>query len=440
MQWRFVLYLNLLAILAFFNPYQSTAQEYTLGDILRVGIENSERVKISAENITIAEMGKRKAFSVLVPHLTAFGTFTQFNDDNTMNLGGLLLVSQPDHQTTWGLRLDQAITMNGREVTAFNMAKDNIEKNRFDHQAVREDYLLAIAAAFFDVLKAQRSLEISEVNLKRVTAYRNAARTRFKVGEVTKTVLLRAEGELSGALSDQIRARNGLELARAVLARRVGIPEGFTLKEEKLEAQEGISLAQFLDKALAQRAELKSLDTQKKMAGEQLQYAKGAFWPQLGLSAVYSGADQGPMGFSFTKESKYVGASINFPLFEGGLRSADVQEAGSKLKQSELAYHNTARDIRVEVQNAYLDLGTQKGTLRYLEDQLTFARDNYNAVTRQFEFGLANHLDVLDANNLLLSAERQLADASYNYQMAIMRIRRTTGGLQDFVSAVKQDK
>jgi outer membrane protein len=63
------------------------------------------------------------------------------------------------------------------------------------------------------------------------------------------------------------------------------------------------------------------------------------------------------------------------------------------------------------VQSAYLDLQTQAGILRFLNDQFTFARENYLAVTRQFEFGLSNSLDVLDANALLVSAERKAASA-----------------------------
>ena len=153
----------------------------------------------------------------------------------------------------------------------------------------------------------------------------------------------------------------------------------------------------------------------------------------MGLAAVYSGADQNPSGSTFNKESRYAIASLNFPLFEGGLRKAEVNQSISRLKQSELALNDMAQTVRVEVENVYLDLETQKGTLQFLGDQLTFARDNYNAVSRQFEFGLASSLDVIDANNLLLSAERQVADATYNYQLAILRLQRATGGLQNLV-------
>ena len=94
-----------------------------------------------------------------------------------------------------------------------------------------------------------------------------------------------------------------------------------------------------------------------------------------------------------------------------------------------LPYEDYKKSIGVEVQSAYLDLVTQKGILKYLEDQVVYARDNFNAVSKQFEFGLAQSLDVMDANTLLVTAERNLAEAVYDYQVAILRMKKATGTL-----------
>jgi outer membrane protein len=87
------------------------------------------------------------------------------------------------------------------------------------------------------------------------------------------------------------------------------------------------------------------------------------------------------------------------------------------------------KSIDIEVQTAYLELVTQKGTLQFLNDQMVFARDNIRAVARQFEFGLSNSLDVLDANNLLVSSERKVATALYTYQLALLYMKKATGTL-----------
>ena len=98
-----------------------------------------------------------------------------------------------------------------------------------------------------------------------------------------------------------------------------------------------------------------------------------------------------------------------------------------------LLYEDYKKSIGVKSQSAYLDLVTQKGILKYLEDQVVYARDNYNAVSKQFEFGLAQSLDVMDANTLLVTAERNLAEAVYDYQLAILKMKKATGTLLKIV-------
>jgi outer membrane protein len=160
-----------------------------------------------------------------------------------------------------------------------------------------------------------------------------------------------------------------------------------------------------------------------------VKYAKGAFWPSLSASGVYSSADQSPATQTLVRDSTYGLLSLNFPFFEGGLRRADVREARARERQSALAYEDFKKSVGIEVASAYLDLVTQKGTLKYLEDQVVYARDNFNAVAKQFEFGLAQSLDVMDANTLLVTAERNLSEAVYNYQVAILKMKKATGTL-----------
>ena len=147
---------------------------------------------------------------------------------------------------------------------------------------------------------------------------------------------------------------------------------------------------------------MKSYDMQTKMAEQQVKYARGAFWPNMGLFAIYNRADQDPLTSTFNDESVFGGVSLTFPFFEGGLRMAEYKEAKAKERQARLAYDDLKKSVDIELQAACLDLDTLKGSLKFLEDQQIFAKDNYNAVMKQFENGLATSLDVMDANTLLI--------------------------------------
>jgi outer membrane protein len=285
-------------------------------------------------------------------------------------------------------------------------------------------------------LKAKKSLEIASDNMARLSQYRDSVEKRVKVGELTKTSLLRAESELSGARSDYLKATNALELYRSMLVRITGIEANFSLKETLPPVEDNISLKSMQEIALNSRTDLKSYDMQTKMADEEVKYAWGAFWPSLDLFAIYQGADQNPPGQTLNRESVLAGVSLNFPFFEGGLRIAELKEAKAKQRQAKLFYDDFRKNVDIELQGAYLDLQTQKGIIKFLEDQLAFAKDNYKAVLRQFENGLAVSLDVMDANSLLLASEKNLSEALYNYQLAYLKVKRSSGTLLQFVTAV----
>ncbi len=214
-----------LILLIFFSIFVfvqfAHAVEYSLDDLYRIALERSERIKISEEDLFIAETGKDKATSVLLPKLSAFWNYTRYTESKTTTTASSgsssLSVIQPDYSSSWGLRLDQSVSLSGRELTAFRMSKENIEKSKYDLYTAREEYLLSVSSGYYDVLRARKAFEIAKSNVERLTKYRDAAAIRLKVGEVTKTTLLRAEAELSGAQSDEIKTRNGFEIAKLCL-------------------------------------------------------------------------------------------------------------------------------------------------------------------------------------------------------------------------------
>ncbi len=147
------------------------------------------------------------------------------------------------------------------------------------------------------------------------------------------------------------------------------------------------------------------------------------------VEGVFAQKKETPETSGLIRDNLYGGVRLVFPFFEGGLRAAEVREAESRKRQTDYAYDDLKKSVTVEVESSYLDFITQKGILRSLEDQWVFADDNYKAVSKQFEFGLAQSVDVMDANTLLVTAERQLIDALYQYQQAVVRLRRSTGTL-----------
>ena len=419
-----------------FIPYNISAQEFSLEELYSLALKNSETIKISEEDLYISERDKDRAMAVLFPTLSTFGSHTRYKEEKS----GTTFTTQPEYSTSWGLRLDQSLSLSGRELTALKMAKETIVKSSFDLDNVKEGYLLNVASAYYDLLKSKKAAEIAGANVDRLTKHRDAAQTRLKVGEVTKTVLLRAEAELLGAQSAMIKAENNLKFTKTVLARTVGISGDYDVKEEQQPSVLNIltpdcRLDCFKGIALSERVELKAVELQKKIAENEVTYTKGLYWPTLSVEGVYSRREDHPSSSFAIKENIYGTLKLNFPFFEGGLRVAEVSQSRARLRQAEYRLSDLKKSVNVEVENAYLNLITESGILDKLQAEVDYARDNYNAVSKQFEYGLANSVDVMDANTLLVTAERELANAKYDYQLSILKLKRVTGILLKTVTA-----
>jgi outer membrane protein len=402
-------------------------QEYTLPDLYKIALERAERVRFTEENLRLSQDEKKKAVAAVIPDITAFGNYTQYSSSESS--GGFVIQSQ-DTQA-YGVRLYQSYSLSGKEFRDISIAGKNVSRTSYDIASFKKDYLFSVATAYYDLLKNAKLVDIARANVDRLAKQRDAANVRLRVGEVTKTAVLRAEAELSGARSDLVKAENTLKFSKANLARIAGLEGDFSVKEPA-EMEDGIedySLPALKETAFNQRPELKSLAIQKEMAAEKVRSTEGQYWPSVSFQGLYQRNTASPETVFFLDKNVFAGAALNFTIFEGGLRKAQVNEAKTQERQQALLYDDMRRQVSLDVENAYLNYLTQKGIYDALRDELAYASDNFNAVSKQFTYGLATSLDVMDANTLLVTAERQLAEAGYDYHLSILGMKRATGTL-----------
>ncbi len=404
----------------------------TLVDLYRMALERAEQIAISRESVAIAEDNETRALAVLHPRANAVGNYRRYSEDQTL----MGTVIQPEWSSAYGVTVGQQFTLNGRELTALRIAREDIRRRQHDLDAVKEAYLFRVADAFFQVARARKAVDIAVANVTRLTTHRDAVLQKLQLSEVTKTELYRTEAELAQAEAEQIQADNALQLARAGLARLVDLQPGFTIDEQVAQphGDDALPLDTLKKNALNDRPEMKSLAVQAQIAEDEVTYARGAYWPTVGLEGAWMRMDQRPE--SVYDESIYVGATLDFRFYDGGLRKAEVSQARSRMRQASLQRSDTARQIEVEVENAWRELQSRKSVITALTSQLAYAKQNYAAVSRLFEHGLANSVDVMDANTLLVTGERRLTGARYDLRVARLNLKRAVGGFLTDVDAL----
>jgi protease secretion system outer membrane protein len=125
----------------------------------------------------------------------------------------------------------------------------------------------------------------------------------------------------------------------------------------------------------------------------------------------------------------YGGIVLQVPIFEGGRMKAEVAEARSRQRQSELSTELLKRTIQNEVAEAYLNYQTLSTVLETTKTQFDYARRNFDTVEGLFSEGLLPSLSVIDAQQALFLSERELVTASIEQQLAVLRLQRSIGVL-----------
>jgi len=177
--------------------------EYTLDELYRMGLKTAERIKIAEQDVAVAQAQQDKGFSFLLPGLTTYGDARGYSRSVTSATGS---TTQPDNTQTFNLRCS-VVFVGWQGTDGIQNAERECDEDQVRSHTVREEYLQRIAAFYYEALRAIRSIEIAEANVARLKTQRDAAASRLRVGEVTKTALLRAEAQLSGADSDVVKPK-----------------------------------------------------------------------------------------------------------------------------------------------------------------------------------------------------------------------------------------
>jgi len=171
--------------------------------------------------------------------------------------------------------------------------------------------------------------------------------------------------------------------------------------------------------------------TNLEIAQKTIKFQKSDYWPTLSLEAGYRETDTeyGNLLQDGEIEDTYFTGELVFTLYDGGLRRAEIKQALADLKKTENALSLQKKQIILEAKVNFLENKAAKNTLFNLQDEIKSAQENFNAVQMQFKYGMADSIDIMDANTLLVSAQRRISDAQYLYYLSVLQILYTKGEL-----------
>ena len=405
-------------------------RQYTLSQVYRIALKMNEEIKITEEQYQQSGHAITKARSAILPHLSFnfLGThydrsveFTPLMDQ--LSFDSVPFEIMPQNTYTMTVSLGVLLFDGGRSWNLYKGAKTNKEMTGNNLLLTRQGILLAAAAAYYDVIKAQKEVELTRQYLELAEKQLRVAQSRFRVGEVTKTAVLQAELDLLNSRRELIQKENELKIAKDRLSSLVGIEGDYQLTEPTSPPIPEGSLDELLTLALQNRLELRNNSLNQRLANMEMGNARGRFIPTVSTQASFLRQN----ALFPSKEYASIGINVALPIFDGGLGIAEMREAKSMQVQARLSRDRLVKDIELDVTEAYLGLESLTEAVKTLEKQVQLAEENYQLVSRFFAVGEATSLELSQALNALDRARKNLTSLRYDRHIAILNLQKVVG-------------
>jgi len=159
---------------------------------------------------------------------------------------------------------------------------------------------------------------------------------------------------------------------------------------------------------------------------------RGAHHPTLDAVASYTdaGSGSGVQGGSGTDtQTRVVGLQLAIPLYQGGLVNSRVREALANEEKARQDLDNARRSAELAARQGYLGVTSNLAQVRALEAALVSSQSSLDSTLLGQQVGVRTQVDVLNAQQQLFSARRDLAQARNNYILSLLRLYAAAGEL-----------
>ncbi|HEX2166688.1 MAG TPA: TolC family protein [Longimicrobiales bacterium] len=472
-----------LVLLAVLSAAPVAGQERTdsvalsLTDALSLAMERSEEVRVAQQQVRSASAQVRTARSSLLPQVNTQVGYTKtlrsvfqgadieipdslrFEPDSTASLqeriaylerntpnaamgalGGLFSDLPFGRENAWtaAATLNQPLFSGGRIISGVQAARHAETAAEASLTEARADVALQVRETYYGALLADEAEEIVEASVGLAEEHLDRVRLLLETGQASELDAMRAEVELENLRPQLVQARNARELALLNLKRLVNLPidAPVSLTTDLAAADPALpdpadvllpSLAE-AEPQLERRAAIAGAEQQVEIRREQVDIARGAYLPSVNLQANLS-RQAFPSGFvpSEWQDDWTVGFVVQWPLFQGLRRGAEVDAAQAQVRQAELQVDQLREGVRLEYEQALGELEQARAQIAAATRNVTQATRVYELTELRYSEGLATQLDVSDARLALQQARMNEANAYHDFYLALARAERALG-------------
>src|SRR6266852_5402500 len=320
-----------------------------------------------------------------------------------------------------------------RDLEKERAAVESLKSAQYSYKDARELVVLAIGNSYLQAIATAARIEATDAQVQNAQALFNKATDQQKAGLSPAIDTLRSQVELQTRQQQLIAARNDFARQKLLLARVIGLPPGqeFVLIEKApYEALTPLPVETYLQRAYTSRQDYQAAQAQVRAAELSRRGATAGYYPSFDLNANYGDIGVTPAHSNGTWQ---VNGGLNIPIFTGGKVHSDVLEADAQLKQARSQLGDLRGRIDYEVRAALLDLNSAAEQVEVARSSVDLAEQSLTQSRDRFSAGIADNLEVVQAQETVASAHESYIQSLYAHNLAKVELARAIGDAEEGV-------
>jgi len=404
--------------------------QLTLKQAVQVALKQNPQRVIAQLLVSESDRTSQIARSALLPqaNVAASGSINQYNFQS-IERAPTRAPAGPFQVIEAGPTFSQTI-LNFQEIRAYQIGREGTHQARADEQTTREIVVNAVVDQYLLILRALATRDAASVRVKLAQRLYEQAGELQKMGIGLSIDTVRANVELQNERQNLIDAETLTHTTKYGLAALLDLP-----RDQDLEVADHLDFydlpaldkQSLLDQALTSRPEIRSLNSQRRIAKLTTDAAGEQRLPQLDFSGFwyYQGSrfNNGIPAYTYA-------LSLEFPLFTGGRIRAE--EARARLEEQHVAESRRQLEAQIvdEVKSALDELTAARNSVDVANLGLQLAQEEVDQAQRRFAAGVTTNVEVITAQDALARASDNQIGALYQFNVSRASLARATGEIE----------
>lgn len=408
---------------------------------IAVSGEGNTAVQLSGEAVKQAQARSGQARAALLPDLAAsVGETNRTVNLAAMGIGvgsifpGIQIPTFVGPFTTMDARVTGTQTVfDFSAIRRFQASKLGVTAAKSDVRNVEEQVAAQVIRAYLAAVRADTDQETAQANVALSMAILKQAEDLKNAGTGTGIEITRAKVQLANDRQRLLQAENARRAARLRLLRAMNLRFDSDLK-----LTDGLQYVP-VDAVTVEKAEAQALQERADYQAQQEREANARLSANATkmerLPSVQAFGDYGSIGTGFDSAlpTRTYGISLRVPLFDGGRRDARRAESASQYRAAQTQTRDLKEQIVLDVRLALDALHSADEQVKVAKEGLELAESELTQARRRYDAGVANQLEVTDAQTRLERARDNQTLALYQYNLARVDLAQATGRVRSIL-------